>query len=284
MLVDRTSFAALALAGLWFVPAATAHAAQSYDNCTGYIESLPVAITTQGTWCLRGDLSTAMTAGEAIAVQANNVTIDCNDFKLGGLAAGVNSRARGIYALNRQNITVRNCAVRGFFTGIGLANGGGHLVEHNRVDNSLYQGIAVSGDGSVVRGNLVRDTGGAPENAAYGAAYAIIASADVIDNTVDGVYATGQDTNPWGISVQLAGAEVRGNRVRRMVPTGVGQAMALYGWVEGITFADNRVSSTGPIQGAGITGGPQSFCTGNTVSRYSTPIQFCQDAGGNASN
>ena len=51
-----------------------------------------------------------------------------------------------------------------------------------------------------------------------------------------------------------------------------------------ITFADNRVSSTGVIQGWGIVGGAQSFCTGNTVSRYSTPIQYCQDAGGNASN
>ena len=60
--------------------------------------------------------------------------------------------------------------------------------------------------------------------------------------------------------------------------------MALYAWGEGITFADNRVSSTAPIQGLGIFGSLQSFCTGNTISGYSSPITNCQDAGGNASN
>jgi hypothetical protein len=28
----------------------TADAAQSYDNCTGFIDALPAVITTQGTW------------------------------------------------------------------------------------------------------------------------------------------------------------------------------------------------------------------------------------------
>ena len=77
-----TAFVAAGLAS----PASTA--AESYDSCTGFIESLPATISTQGVWCLRRNLATAMTSGNAITITVNNVTIDCNDFKIGGLAAG----------------------------------------------------------------------------------------------------------------------------------------------------------------------------------------------------
>jgi hypothetical protein len=271
----------------WLAPALlaclpfAAQAGQSYDNCTGFIDSLPANITTQGTWCLRRDLNTAMTAGEAITVAANNVTIDCNHFKIGGLAAGVASRTQGIYSGNRQNITVRNCVVRGFFTGIQMYGGGGHLIEDNRIDNTLYMAIAMSGEGGMIRNNLIKDTGGAPDQVS---SVAISASADAIDNTIEGMFAVGTDTYVTAISIGLAGAEVRGNRVRGLVVNGAGRATGAYGAKMGITFADNRISSSVAIQGWGIAAGALSFCTGNTVSRYSTPIQNCQDAGGNASN
>src|SRR5688500_8114044 len=87
--------------GLPFLPA-QALAAESYQNCAGFIDTLPAVITSQGVWCLRKDLSTAMIAGAAIDIQANNVTIDCNDFKVGGLAAGAATNAYGVstFALN----------------------------------------------------------------------------------------------------------------------------------------------------------------------------------------
>jgi len=49
-----------------------AQAAESYDNCSGYIDSLSTYIGKQGNWCLRKDLSTAITSGAAIAVNTNN--------------------------------------------------------------------------------------------------------------------------------------------------------------------------------------------------------------------
>src|SRR4029079_7326065 len=105
-------------------------AAQSYDNCTGYITVLPAIISTQGTWCLKQDLATAITSGAAITINTNNVTIDCNNFKLGGLAAGLGTNAYGVFANNRFNATVRHCNVRGFYVGVFLAgaSGGGHAV------------------------------------------------------------------------------------------------------------------------------------------------------------
>ena len=50
----RLALPTLLLAAL----AAPAHAAESYDSCTGTISTLPATLTTQGTWCLQGDLST----------------------------------------------------------------------------------------------------------------------------------------------------------------------------------------------------------------------------------
>ena len=110
-MAHRVSALALATLALSMAPDAS-HAAQSYDNCTGFIDSVPATITTQGTWCLRKDLSTSIRFGDAITVDANNVTIDCNDFKLGGLSAGPGTKAFGIAGRERQNITVRNCNVR----------------------------------------------------------------------------------------------------------------------------------------------------------------------------
>ncbi|HEY0660644.1 MAG TPA: hypothetical protein VGD21_04900 [Lysobacter sp.] len=47
----------VALGGLYAMPA---FATESYDNCNGFIDTLPATISTQGTRCLRKDLSTAM--------------------------------------------------------------------------------------------------------------------------------------------------------------------------------------------------------------------------------
>jgi hypothetical protein len=138
-------------------------AAESYDNCTGFIDTLPATINTQGTWCLRKDISTAMASGMAITIAVHNVTIDCNDFKLGGLAAGTATEAVGIYADERNNITVRNCNVRGFMYGLGFigafaSNGGtsgGHVVEDSRFDGNANDSVAcraMSGVGPVLRG------------------------------------------------------------------------------------------------------------------------------------
>src|SRR5690606_2079945 len=161
-------------------------------------DSLPAVITRQGEWCLRKDLNTAITSGNAITISANNVTVDCNNFKVGGLAGGDNSTALGILATDRQNAIVRRCNVRGFSFGIAIRGGAGHLVEDNRLDNNLFMGIEVSGDNGLIRNNRVFDTGG-ERQIAYGI---VSGGADVIDNIVSGVLtaSTPSNTNyPHGI-------------------------------------------------------------------------------------
>ena len=86
-MISRLNSIVIFAVGAVFAAPAT-RAAESYDGCAGFISSLPVTITTQGVWCLDRDLSTSNSAGPAVTIATNNVTVDCNGFKIGGLGAG----------------------------------------------------------------------------------------------------------------------------------------------------------------------------------------------------
>jgi len=264
-----------ATAALLLLATAPAWSAESYDNCTGFIDAVPAVIATQGTWCLRHDLSTAMASGNAITVAANNVTIDCNDFKLGGLAAGSGSQATGIGATDRHNVGVRNCNIRGFNLGIAAKGvGSGHRIEGNRLDNNLVAGIVVDGENNLVRGNQVLDTGGLIGS--NGTVVAIHAAADILDNTVAGVFSDSDGYAHAGIVATIPGAEVRGNRVRGLVAF---LSYGLFTSASGVTFDGNRVSATGATNGTGIYGaGVLTFCSNNTVVNFDAAYTGCEAA------
>jgi hypothetical protein len=274
------------LAGLIAVPAA--RAAQDYDNCAGFIDTLPATITMQGTWCLRHDLSTEITSGNAITIATNNVTIDCNDFKLGGLAAGAATQTRGIYALHRLNATVRHCNIRGFYQGVQLGGtGGGHVIEDNRFDGNTVYGLIVQGSGSVVRRNQIIDTGGSSVITGEAVGIYTTYAVDVLDNTVSGVLpsadgsgngsATGifTSSNPSG--------SLSGNRVRGLVKLGGG------GGPYGIhnTGGSDRISLDGNhVIGDGGVGSIGLICTSssgrakdNIVNGFAIGISGCSDDG-----
>jgi len=279
-LIRRLPMVLVLLAGHALVPGA--RAAESFDNCKGFIDSIPATIATQGVWCLRQDLSSAIASGAAITIATNNVTIDCNDFKLGGLAAGDASTATGIHADDRQNATVRHCNVRGFRIGIDLAdsNGGGHLVEDNRLDNNLLMGIQVQGENNLVQRNRVYDTGGA-----VGAVYAvgIRAHADVDGNTVAGVFSSAADGSPIGIEVLGEGNVARDNRVRGLQVSGTGYAYGISAGSTGITVDGNQVTASVPTDGTGIAiDSALGICSNNVVVEFGTAISGCVDNGGNA--
>lgn len=135
-------------------------------QCTE-ITSVPFTIVASGVYCLKKVISTAMTSGNAITINANNVVIDFNDFRLGGLSAGPETNAIGVYASDRQNITIRNGSIRGFAAGIRLdqATAGlstGHVIEDNLLDGNTTLGISVNGSDIVVRRNRVVNTDSTP--------------------------------------------------------------------------------------------------------------------------
>lgn len=257
-----------------------ARAAESYDSCSGFINSVPATITSQGVWCLDRNVGTAMSTGNAVLIQANNVTIDCNHFKIGGLAAGDGTSMIGIHAVNRRNVTVRNCNIRGFHWGISLT-GSGILVEDNRLDHNTFVGIHVAGDGNRIQRNAVFDTGGVPTGSW---AVGITGQADVIDNIVDGVAATGTNAAAIGVSTGYgSGQVVRGNRVRGLVATGVALVTAIRPGPDDVVAA-NRLVAVPATNGYGIRGQGTSsnFCKDNSVTGFSlAAISDCQDAGGN---
>jgi len=276
----------LACAAMASAPAAMA--AEGYDNCTGFIDAVPVVISSQGTWCLRHDVSTAVTEGSAIEIAANNVTIDCNGFKVGGLAAGVATNAAGIETIARNNATVRNCSVRGFRFGIQLSGPGGHLVEDNRVEASTGIGIAVHG-GAMVRRNLVIDTGGSPHE---GVSVGIFASyydqegmADILDNSVHGVVASAGPSGSasvYGIYAMYSAGSINGNRVRGLVPRDLGVAYGIRQQSsDPLIVRDNDLIGSGGTGGAAILCHPSTLAHGNIFLAFPYGIGGCNDYGGN---
>jgi hypothetical protein len=259
-------------------------AAQSYDNCAGFITSVPAVISTQGTWCLKQDLATAVSTGNAITINTNNVTLDCNDFKLGGLAAGAATQTVGVYTFDHVNVTVRHCNIRGFLMGIqfGGTVGGGHVVEDNRFDGNTDMGIELHGDGSVIQRNRIFDTGGSTVHSDFMAIYTA-GSVDVIDNTISGVLAT-SGSNGYAYGMFHGGNIANGNRVSGLIPDGSGLAIGI-----GMNNTSRFFITSNQLIGDGSTGSVGLNCINpgngrakdNAVSGFDTGINNCGDAGGN---
>ena len=225
-------------------------------NCTA-ITALPAVITVQGIYCFTGDLATAMTGGAAIDIQTNNVVIDLNGFKLGGLAAGLGTQANGIFANNRQNITLKNGTIRGFFAGIALADSGssqGHVVEDIRADQNRYVGIEVDGSGNIVRNNQVVATGG---------------------TTI-----LGANADAYGILVYGAGPRVLNNDVIHTVKQGTGTAWGIwFGSTTGGLAVNNRITEAD--KGIEYIGASTGKYRDNLTFTVTTPFTGGTDAGNN---
>lgn len=177
--------------------AATAAATRAETiNCTA-ITALPYTITNQGIYCFTSDLQTGMTYGNAITINASNVVVDMNGFKLGNLAAGPATLANGFYAAKRQNITIKNGTVRGFETGIFFdddypyTTSRGHVVEAVRADQNKFEGVRVHGSDNIVRGNAIFATGGNTDQNGNAHGMAVVGQENrVIDNDVSQTFGT----------------------------------------------------------------------------------------------
>jgi parallel beta-helix repeat protein len=263
-------------------------AADSYDSCKGTIGSLPATISTQGVWCLKSDLATSIASGQAITIATNNVTLDCNGFKLGGLVAGPETRTTGVLASNQSNVTIRNCSIRGFLYGITLSNGSGHVVANNRFDANTATAIRVTlADAVDVRGNFVANTGGsfnADNHEARGITVDLGQGALVRDNFISTV---SPHTTLWpnasaiGISITSPDSVVEGNRVANIVSGAGGSSIGIS--ANGAqTLIDNTVN--GLVSGGSRTGlfcGSGTIVTRNTVRGAGEAFVNCPDDGGN---
>jgi nitrous oxidase accessory protein NosD len=274
----------LALALLFAAPRA-AHAAQSYDNCTGVITSLPAVIVTPGIWCLKQDLSTAVTSGNVIDLQADDVVVDCNGFKLNGSAAGTATQTNGIHTIDHSRETLRHCDIRGFKIGVNLEGSGrGHAVEDNNFDGNTWMGLSITANDAVVRRNRVFNTGGTTLQL-HGFGIWTYGTVDILDNTVSGVTArSGGNGNAWGIyAIEDINGSIIGNGVRGLVRDGTGQTYGIQAQSATRVFLRNNDlvgdSNTGSH---GLTCGNNGAAKDNVTSGFETGIELCVDGGGNA--
>jgi len=285
--MTRCNFLALLLSATALLSATprAVQAAESYDNCSGYINSLPATIGTQGTWCLKQNLTTASASGYAIDIQTNNVTIDCNDFIISG-TAGTGTIAIGIHGLDHLNATIRHCNIRGFIYGVALSGtaSGGHVVEDNRVNDNTYVGIFVSGDGSVVRRNRVFDTGG---SSSVSFAYGIWTqfSVDVMDNVVSGVKATvGANGDARGIYLYSnPDGRIIGNNVRGLLKAGTGLSYGISGLLsDALVIRDNNLVGDASTNSFGVAcNTSKGSFRNNMISAFDNESVNCTDGGSN---
>jgi len=272
---------------LLLLAASPARAADSFEGCSGFIDSVPATISTQGVWCLRGDLATALDSGAAITVAVNNVTIDCNQFKLGGLAAGPSSQAVGVFS-ERANTTVRNCNIRGFFVGALIESAGGNLVEANRFDGNLSSSIRMFGAGSIVRNNRVFDTGGSTTSTGSAIGIYSLGTVDITGNTISNVSSLGDNNTTFGILTSMnGGGSIRDNRIHAVLANGAGgEAHGIYNASSGrIVLRGNDVKGVAAPGGTGLRcASAQGTAFENVVAGFPTGIQTCSQSGNYINN
>jgi len=272
------------LLGIAFV--APVQAAESYDNCTGVITSLPATLNTQGTWCMQGNLSTAISAGAAITVTANNITIDCNDFKLGGLAAGLSTNAIGISGNNVLNLAVRRCGIRGFLDGIRLSGtASGALIEHNRFDSNTSSGINIAGSNHQVLFNRIIDTGGRPASVASNGILATASESQITDNSIVGMTATDINGHVTGITASGGASEISRNYISGLVRPDLGGATGIEtGAGTGSSIHRNQLLNVVHSIGTAINSTVENQCGNNNHTNWDSGVVGCSDAGGNFGN
>lgn len=206
---------ALALLALAALASPRAQAAASLDHCDETIATLPAEISAPGSYCVLQDFAVVLETGVAITIDADNVVLYCHGHKIDNDGATSGTIASGVRAVSQTNVVVRDCRFEGFATGIDLqgSSGSGHLVEDSQAVNSRSIGIAVQGDGSIVRRNRVYNTGGSAVSAAAIGIFTV-GGVDVLDNTVTTLLPT-TDGSGVGIFANANPAgTIAGNRVR----------------------------------------------------------------------
>lgn len=273
------TLAALA-AALAFGWNATAHAETT--ECTE-ITTIPTVITVQGVYCLKGNLGTDMTSGAAIDIQTNNVTIDFNGWKLGGLAAGAATSVRGVQAVDRRNIKIRNGSIRGFLYGVSFSQSAadlssGHIVEDMTVDANTFVGIQVGGAGVIIRNNQIVNTGPG-DVASIGYGITVVSHSRnslVADNLISN---TTETQHTRGIYVNASSQiEIRGNSVLESVGgSNTNHGIHLTSDTSEISIIDNRLLNPPGTGSHGIyaVGSDNTDCINNVIRGFTTPTLSC---------
>jgi hypothetical protein len=252
------------------------------------INFVPYSIVRSGVYCFTKNLSCALKVGNAITIKASNVTIDLNGYYLVNRVAPTNE-SNGIYAVDRQAITVRNGMVRGFKKGVVLDMSSFedeevsrcHLIEDMLADHNSLVGLLVEGRESTIRNNRVVATGGYEGDDADDIAGTIgIAvtgsNAMVLNNAVLEMNGRGYNRGIYAIGPN---ALIENNHISNTVKRG----SATYGitaWTESAIVVRNTVSGADQV-GIGFPFVQGAVYRDNVTTDVALPFGGGTDAGGN---
>lgn len=200
---------------------------------------------------LDADLSCIGT--DAIRIGADNVTLDLGGHTVSGSAIGI-----GVTVNGRQNVTVRNGSIIGFFTGVWVENTGGSTLSNLVVTDTAGPAIYLTNS----NGNHVTDV--AVSNSAHNG-ISLVADSD--ENTVRNCTVHGAG---FGVIVNggsdgntVSECNVSGSRSSAIfVGGGGGAAVSERNHVVGNIVHDNPTTGTA----VAVFGGAQNELSGNTVS------------------
>ena len=186
------------------------------------IPALPYTVTSPGVYILNSHLTYSSSSGNAITINANNVTIDFRDYSITGTGSS-STNATGIFASDRSVITIRNGTVTGFKIGILLqasSNVTGrnvnNIVENMRLPSNKQVGISLPfGITCRVEHCQINRIGGSSAGInAIGVNLPFCTAALVKDNEISTVIAgVGQS---WGILADRTNAFLVGNKLDTM--------------------------------------------------------------------
>ncbi|MBN2478071.1 right-handed parallel beta-helix repeat-containing protein [Candidatus Micrarchaeota archaeon] len=110
-------------------------------------------IDTPGTTTLTEDITAATPS--AVCIMVDNVVLDCDSHNINGAGSGT-----GIFAPDVNTITIRNCNVDNFGTGLYLSNSKDHTIINNNFTNNVEPASGVhlnNVNDSILRGNRINN-------------------------------------------------------------------------------------------------------------------------------
>lgn len=268
--------------------------AQSSD-CTP-IESVPAAISSSGKYCLAGDMTLNITSGQAIRINADNVTIDCRGNSITNTAMVNNAASVGIFATSRANLTIKNCRIVGGFTdGIRVTQPMGELNSsfyHRITDNYITAwryGILAFGSAIEILDNTIWDVGGQASGIVAGIRIGGASQSQnqfqIVDrNTVVGTGSSAASAHAI-LSDGSIGALFRENTISGTISTAPGGRS--YGILvssgSANTVRDNHILGRGQTNETGIQmpANTGSLCFHNRIGVNNQPIVNCNTGVGN---
>lgn len=254
----------------------SATAMAEISNCTS-ITSAPYTISAPGIYCLKSNITFTAMSGNAITVNASNVTLDLNGFQIRGPHFGgaiAASNATGVYGFGMSNVSIRNGRISGLDIAIqsGGAGGNGNLVENVQVDDNAGSVAIAVGSNTVVRNNILTRLNPNLTGNTYSWTYGISAYGDGIqisNNTITGLQ-TGSLSTFYSHGILVNGSNnalVEGNYIEgtnNLVDRGV---MLLS--CNDSLVVNNRISRTNyGVIFAGSTGSYSGNMTAGVVKPY----------------